>query len=116
MTRSKRINVAKMTTHMLLWNLRSLENNAIHSPVTVRKSHIERCDEFAPLYRAELRSRKVEIPDLSDDGGWEIALAKALGFSMPHPRKTGRHDPVTKRFIETTQVWDPQQRAYVTQQ
>jgi hypothetical protein len=103
-----------MHTHQLLCNLRAMEKNAVNAPVESRASYAAGRDAWAPQYRAELESRGVKYPTTLDEADWEIALAKALGYAMPPPRKFGRY--VNGKIVELTQVWDPVARCYETRQ
>jgi hypothetical protein len=108
---NKELKLAAMHTHMLLWNLRAMENSARHAPVRVRAEYETTRDQQAPQYRAELAKRGVECPDPTDEGGWQIALAKALGHERPQPRKVGISAP-NGGFSEVVEVWSDERRQY----
>jgi len=113
---AKKLKLTDMSTHQLLWNLKAVQNNAIHAPKSMRASCVSECNAVAPRYRTELERRGVKYPKTLDEADWEIALAQALGFSEPRPRKKGTYDRTTGAIGEVVQVWDAQQRRYVTQQ
>jgi len=112
----KKQKISGMHTHMLLWNLRAMENSAAYAPEQLRDEYIAKRDELAPQYRAELDKRGAEYPKTLDDADWEIALARALGFDEPQPRKVGRKDTASGKMMQLTEVWDAARRTYVIRQ
>jgi hypothetical protein len=98
-------------THMLLWNLLALENNALYSPLHSIPDAVKQRDWLRTLYRAELASRDVEVPEIGDEGGWEIAKAKALGFDRPQPQRG--QSATACGWAAYTKVWSDEDREYV---
>ncbi len=81
--------VTKDSTHLLLWNLQALRNNAAYEPVeSIRRKSKEVHDTWAPPMEAELKRRGISVPEGPETSQnreqWEALLAAAVEGALRH--------------------------------